>query len=75
MNNPWKVTAIAMALVLVTGLVTGVIISNWTGPHGLERRDHSADSVAKKEHDARKRDSLDLIERQHWFKVIRFFEF
>jgi hypothetical protein len=38
MNNPWKVTAIAMALVLVTGLITGVVIGNWTGPHGLERR-------------------------------------
>lgn len=38
MNNPWKVTAIAMALVLVTGLLTGVVVSNWTGPHGLERR-------------------------------------
>lgn len=37
MNSPWKVTAIAMALVLVTGLITGVVIGNWTGPH-LERR-------------------------------------
>jgi hypothetical protein len=38
MNSPWKVTAIAMALVIVTGLVTGVVVANWTGPHGLERR-------------------------------------
>jgi NhaP-type Na+/H+ or K+/H+ antiporter len=37
MNNPWKVTAIAVALVIVTALVTGVV-GNWTGPDGLQRR-------------------------------------
>jgi hypothetical protein len=38
MNSPWKVTAIALALVVVTGLVTGAIVANWTGPEGLQRR-------------------------------------
>lgn len=38
MNNPWKVTAIAMALVIVTALVTGVVIANWTGRSELERK-------------------------------------
>jgi hypothetical protein len=30
-NNPWKLTAIAMALVIVTAVVTGIVIANWTG--------------------------------------------
>ena len=38
MNSPWKVTAIALALVIVTALVTGVVVANWTGPDGLERK-------------------------------------
>lgn len=29
--NPWKMTAIGMALVIVTGLVTGLVVANWTG--------------------------------------------
>jgi len=29
--NPWKVTAIAMALVMSTALVTGLVVANWTG--------------------------------------------
>jgi hypothetical protein len=29
--NPWKMTAIAMALVMVTALVTGLVVANWTG--------------------------------------------
>ena len=29
--NPWKLTAIGMALVIVTGLVTGLVVANWTG--------------------------------------------
>lgn len=32
--NPWKVTAIAMALVMVTALVTGMVVANWTGSPG-----------------------------------------
>ncbi len=38
MNNPWKATAIAMALVIVTALITGVVIANWTGRSELERK-------------------------------------
>jgi hypothetical protein len=29
--NPWKVTAIGMAVVVVTALVTGLVVANWTG--------------------------------------------
>ncbi len=31
MWNPWKVTAIAMALAMATALVTGLVVANWTG--------------------------------------------
>jgi hypothetical protein len=30
-NNPWKLTAIGMALVGVTALVTGLVVANWSG--------------------------------------------
>jgi hypothetical protein len=36
--NPWKVTAIGMAVVVVTALVTGLVVANWTG----ERADQKA---------------------------------
>lgn len=29
--NPWKMIAIGMALVIVTGLATGLVVANWTG--------------------------------------------
>jgi hypothetical protein len=29
--NPWKITAIGMAVVVVTALVTGLVVANWTG--------------------------------------------
>jgi len=29
--NPWKVTAIGMALVMATALVTGLVVANWSG--------------------------------------------
>src|SRR6266536_2172575 len=32
MNNPWKLTAIGMALVMLTALVTGLVVANWSGP-------------------------------------------
>ena len=38
MNNPWKVSAIALALVLVTALLTGVVVANWTGRLEQERQ-------------------------------------
>lgn len=28
--NPWKLTAIGMALVIATALVTGLVVANWT---------------------------------------------
>jgi hypothetical protein len=30
-NNPWKLTAIALALVGATALATGLVVANWTG--------------------------------------------
>ena len=29
--NPWKLTAIGLALVMVTALVTGMVVANWSG--------------------------------------------
>jgi hypothetical protein len=29
--NPWKLTAIGMALVMVTALITGLVVANWSG--------------------------------------------
>jgi hypothetical protein len=29
--NPWKLTAIGLALVMVTAVVTGIVVANWTG--------------------------------------------
>jgi hypothetical protein len=29
--NPWKLTAIGLALVVATALVTGLVVANWTG--------------------------------------------
>jgi hypothetical protein len=29
--NPWKLTAIGMAVMMVTALVTGLVVANWTG--------------------------------------------
>jgi hypothetical protein len=29
--NPWKLTAIGMAVVMVTALVTGLVVANWSG--------------------------------------------
>src|SRR4030095_9646439 len=30
-KNPWKLTAIGMALVIATVLVTGLVVANWKG--------------------------------------------
>ena len=35
--NLWKLTAIAMGLVMVTALVTGLVIANWTGTEADRR--------------------------------------
>ena len=36
--NPWKITAIGLSVVVVTALVTGLVVANWTGTE----RDHVA---------------------------------
>jgi hypothetical protein len=33
-NNSWKLTAIGMALVIATVLVTGLVVANWGGGEG-----------------------------------------
>lgn len=43
--NPWKITAIGMAVVVVTALVTGLVVANWTGG---ERDRAAADRPAAK---------------------------
>lgn len=30
-NNPWKLTAVGMGLVIATTLATGLVVANWTG--------------------------------------------
>ena len=35
--NPWKMTAIGMALVMVTALVTGLVVANWSGSQDAEK--------------------------------------
>jgi hypothetical protein len=44
MNDPWKITAIALTLVMVTALVTGVVAS-WTGPGGPGRLAPNVESL------------------------------
>src|SRR5947207_12216610 len=29
--NPWKLTAIGLAIIMTTALVTGLVVANWTG--------------------------------------------
>jgi hypothetical protein len=29
--NPWKVTALGMALIMATALITGLVVANWSG--------------------------------------------
>lgn len=41
--NPWKLTAIGMSVVVVTALVTGLVVANWTG---TERDRAAADKAA-----------------------------
>lgn len=42
--NPWKLTAIGMAVVVVTALLTGLVVANWTGG---ERDRAAADRPAR----------------------------
>ncbi|MBM4441327.1 MAG: hypothetical protein FJ027_12995, partial [Candidatus Rokubacteria bacterium] len=29
--NPWKLTSIALVLVMATAVVTGIVVANWSG--------------------------------------------
>ena len=40
-RNPWKLTAIGMALAMSTALITGLVVANWTGTE----RDRKAEPV------------------------------
>src|SRR5205809_5402057 len=44
--NPWKLTAIGMAIIMTTALVTGLVVANWTGS--------SKDKVEERAFDDRK---------------------
>lgn len=41
-NNPWKLVAIGMALVIVTAVVTGVVVANRTGTQPVEQTTNTA---------------------------------
>jgi hypothetical protein len=43
--NPWKATAIGMALVATTALATGLVVANWYGPEG-EKKTAANDKAA-----------------------------
>jgi len=45
MNNPWKLTAIGMALVAVTAIVTGLVVANRVGHENDRRADAPAASA------------------------------
>ncbi len=42
--NPWKLTAIGMALVIVTALVTGLVVAQWSGASPDQRASESQPS-------------------------------
>ena len=37
-NNPWKLTAIGMGLVVATALATGLVVANWSGKEADTRK-------------------------------------
>ena len=43
--NPWKVTAIGMALVMATALITGLVVANWYGPD-VSKKTAATETVA-----------------------------
>jgi len=45
--NPWKVTALAMALVMATALVTGLVVANWSGSSQEVAQPASAPATAR----------------------------
>ncbi len=44
-NNPWKLTAIGMGLVVVTAVVTGIVVANRTGTKPAEQVAHTTAAV------------------------------
>jgi hypothetical protein len=43
--NPWKTTAIVMAVAVVTAVVTGLVVANWTG-NAVDHKTAQADRTA-----------------------------
>ncbi len=43
-NNPWKLTAIGMGLVVATALATGLVVANWSGKDADSKK--TAESTA-----------------------------
>ncbi len=50
--NPWKMTAIGMALVMVTALITGLVVANWTGSESDTKKPatHTASAPVRPAH-------------------------
>jgi hypothetical protein len=46
-NNPWKLTAIGMALVVATALATGLVVANWSGKADDRQRSSEATSSSR----------------------------
>jgi len=44
-NNPWKLIAIGMALVIVTAVVTGIVVANWTGTKPAQQKANTTPAV------------------------------
>jgi len=44
-NNPWKLIAIGMGLVIVTAVVTGIVVANWTGTKPVEQMANTTPAV------------------------------
>jgi len=44
-NNPWKLTAIGMGLLIVTAVVTGIVVANWTGTKPVEQMANTTAAV------------------------------
>src|SRR5262249_51811434 len=46
--NPWKATAIGMALVMATALITGLVVANWYGPQDAKKTEATVKTPASK---------------------------
>src|SRR2546430_1321876 len=45
--NPWKLTAIAMGVVMATALVTGLVVANWTAGDRAAQEQKAQQKVAQ----------------------------